>query len=93
VAVLDGPGTMITLPAGVRILLCRGVTDMRRGLDGPSKMARDVLKDPFSGAIFCFRGRRGDLVQNSIRNSILLHVTSNEGGFDHPEPGTDVDVA
>src|SRR5437764_961896 len=37
---------------------------MRRGFDGLSLMAQDVLKqDPFSGALFCFRGRRGDLVK------------------------------
>ena len=55
---------MITIPAGVRIYLACGVTDMRRGFDGLSVMAQDVLKqDPFSGAIFCFRGRRGDLVK------------------------------
>ena len=55
---------MITPPAGVRIYLACGVTDMRRGFDGLSIMAQDVLKqDPFSGAIFCFRGRRGDLVK------------------------------
>ena len=40
------------------------VTDMRKGFDGLSILAQDVLKqDPFSGAIFCFRGRRGDLVK------------------------------
>src|SRR2546430_6035612 len=55
---------MITVPAGVRIYLACGVTDMRRGFDGLSIMAQDVLKqDPFSGALFCFRGRRGDLVK------------------------------
>ena len=55
---------MITVPAGVRIYLACGVTDMRRGFDGLSIMAQDVLKqDPFSGSIFCFRGRRGDLVK------------------------------
>ena len=55
---------MITIPAGVRIYLACGVTDMRKGFDGLSIMAQDVLKqDPFSGALFCFRGRRGDLVK------------------------------
>jgi len=51
---------VITVPAGVKIYLACGVTDMRRGFDGLSIMAQDVLKqDPFSGAIFAFRGRRG----------------------------------
>ena len=55
---------MITIPAGVRIYLACGPTDMRRGFDGLSVMAQEVLKqDPFSGAIFCFRGKRGDLMK------------------------------
>ena len=55
---------MIAVPAGVRIYLACGVTDMRKGFDGLSMMAQQVLQqDPFSGAVFCFRGRRGDLVK------------------------------
>ena len=55
---------MITIPAGVKIYLAFGVTDMRKGFDGLSILAQDVLKqDPFSGSIFAFRGRRGDLVK------------------------------
>ena len=55
---------MITVPAGVRIYLACGATDMRRGFDGLSMQAQEVLnQDPFSGAIFCFRGRRGHLVK------------------------------
>jgi transposase len=47
---------VITVPAGVRIYLACGVTDMRRGFDGFSIMAQDVLKH-------CFRGRRGHLIK------------------------------
>ena len=55
---------MIGLPANTRVWLAAGRTDMRRGFDGLSIMAQDVLKqDPFSGAIFCFRGRRGHLIK------------------------------
>lgn len=55
---------MITIPAGVKIYLACGVTDMRRGFDGLSILAQDALRlDPFSGAIICFRGRRGDLIK------------------------------
>ncbi len=64
---------MITVPAGVRIYLACGVTDMRRGFDGLSIMAQDVLKqDPFSGAIFCFRGRRGHLIKMPAQLSMLM---------------------
>jgi transposase len=37
---------------------------MRRGFDGLAAQVQTVLKaDPFSGQLFVFRGRRGDLVK------------------------------
>lgn len=55
---------MIGVPAGVRIHLAMGVTDMRKGFDGLAMLAQTVLRqDPFSGHFFIFRGRRGDLVK------------------------------
>ena len=55
---------MIGLPAGTRVWLAAGVTDMRKGFDSLAMQAQSVLgKDPFSGHVFCFRGRRGDLVK------------------------------
>ena len=55
---------MIGLPAGTRIWLSAGVTDMRKGFDGLAVQAQTVLgKDPFSGHVFCFRGRRGDRIK------------------------------
>jgi transposase len=55
---------MIALPAGTRVWLAAGVTDMRKGMDGLAALAQTVLaENPFSGHIFVFRGRRGDLVK------------------------------
>src|SRR3954468_11829719 len=55
---------MIAPPAGVKIWLAAGVTDMRRGFDGLAGVVAQQLKlDPFSGAVFIFRGRRGHLVK------------------------------
>jgi transposase len=55
---------MIGLPAGTRVWLAAGVTDMRRGFDGLAAQVQTVLKeDPFSGHVFAFRGRRGDLIK------------------------------
>jgi len=55
---------LISIPAGSRIYLACGVTDMRKGFDGLSMLAQGVLKqDPFCGHLFAFRGRRGDLVK------------------------------
>jgi transposase len=55
---------MIALPAGTRVWLAAGVTDMRKGMDGLAALAQTALSEnPFSGHIFVFRGRRGDLVK------------------------------
>jgi transposase len=53
------------LPAGeVRICLACGITDMRGGFHSLASRVQTVLQlDPYSGAIFIFRGRRGDLIK------------------------------
>ena len=55
---------MIALPAETRVWLAAGVTDMRKGMDGLAALAQTTLNEnPFSGQLFVFRGRRGDLVK------------------------------
>jgi transposase len=55
---------MITPPANTRIWIAAGVTDMRRGFTGLSALVQTALEqDPLSGHVFCFRGRRGDLIK------------------------------
>ncbi len=55
---------MIGLPSSTRIWLAAGVTDMRRGFDGLAAIVQEKLAaDPFTGHVFVFRGRRGDLVK------------------------------
>jgi len=55
---------MIAPPPGVRVWLACGRTDMRKGLDGLSMLAQQVLdENPFDGALFAFRGRGGGLVK------------------------------
>jgi transposase len=55
---------VIAPPAGVRVYLACGITDMRRGFDSLAAQVQMVLRlDPFSGALFVFRGRRGDLIK------------------------------
>jgi transposase len=57
-------GAMIGLPVGTRIWIAAGVTDLRRGFTGLSGMVQTVLQEsPFSGHVFLFRGRRGDLIK------------------------------
>ncbi len=55
---------MIGWPAGTRVWLAAGVTDMRRGFDGLAALVQTQLAaQPFSGHVFVFRGRRGDLLK------------------------------
>ena len=55
---------MIGLPAGTRVWLAAGQTDMRKGFDGLATLAQSALtQDPFSGHVFVFRGRRGDIIK------------------------------
>jgi transposase len=55
---------MIGPAAGTRIWLAAGVTDLRKGFDGLSAIVQEALReDPFSGHVFVFRGRRGDMIK------------------------------
>jgi len=55
---------VIPVPANTRVWLAAGVTDMRRGFNTLAAQAEKTLAaDPFSGHLFVFRGRRGDLLK------------------------------
>jgi transposase len=55
---------VIELRSGTRIWLAAGITDMRRGFHGLSAQVQRVLEqEPYSGHVFVFRGRRGDLIK------------------------------
>ena len=55
---------MILVPNGARVWLAAGHTDMPKGFDGPALLVREMLKrDPHSGHLFVFRGRRGGLIK------------------------------
>ena len=55
---------MIPVPLETHVWLAAGVTDMRKGFNGLSAMAETVLQeDPYSGHVFVYRGRKGDLIK------------------------------
>ena len=55
---------MISIPTGAHVWLVTGHTDMRKGFDGLALIVQETLKrDPHSGHLFVFRGRRGSLVK------------------------------
>jgi len=55
---------VIELRTGTHIWIVAGVTDMRRGFQGLSAQVQTKLEQqPFSGHVFVFRGRRGDMIK------------------------------
>ncbi len=80
---------MLTLPPSVRIFVCRGATDIRKGIDSLCAMARDVVgEDPFTGHLFAFGNRRRDAVKILFwdRSGFwLLYKRLERGTFAWPE--------
>jgi transposase len=55
---------MIQITPQMRVLVAVAPADFRRGIDGLAQHCRAVLTaDPFSGALFVFRNRRGTAVK------------------------------
>ena len=88
---------MMLVPAGVRVHVALGITDMRKGLDGLTMLVQEVLaQDPFSGHLFAFRGRKANLVKIVFWDGsglCLFTKRLDQGGFVWPqadEPGGQV---
>jgi len=55
---------MIPVPMHAQVWLAAGVTDMRKGFAALAAQAEQTTKqNPFSGHMFVFRGRQGDLIK------------------------------
>ncbi len=85
---------MIGLSGGVKVFLACGRTDMRKGMDGLAMQVQAVLQeDPFSGHVFCFRGRRGDLIKAlywDTQGLCLFAKRLEKGRFIWPSPADGV---
>ena len=85
---------MIPFPAGTRIWLAAGHTDMRRGMNGLALKVQEVLRrDPFGGHLFVFRGRRGTLIKvlwHDGQGMCLLAKRLERGRFVWPSPADGV---
>lgn len=85
---------MIAIPAGVRVWLATGHTDMRKGFPGLSLQVQEVLKhDPLGGHLFCFRGRRGHLLKviwHDGQGACLFVKKLERGRFLWPSPADGV---
>jgi len=79
---------MISIAAGVRVLVATKPVDFRRGADSLAALVREQLKhDPFSGTIFIFRSKRADRLKILAWDGsglVLLWKRLEQGGFRWP---------
>jgi len=55
---------VISIPAGVRVLVATKPVDFRRGADSLAALAKEALRqDPYSGTVLVFRAKRADRVK------------------------------
>ena len=85
---------MIAIPAGVRVWLATGHTNIRKGFPGLSLQVQEVLKrDPLGGHLFCFRGRKGRLLKviwHDGQGAYLFVKKLERGRFLWPSPADGV---
>jgi len=83
---------MIPVPSNTKVWLASGVTDMRKGFVGLSAQAETVLREnPYSGHLFVFRGRRGDLLKViwwDGQGACLFSKRLEKGRFVWPSPAS-----
>ncbi|WP_158741984.1 IS66 family insertion sequence element accessory protein TnpB [Acidisphaera sp. L21] len=79
---------MITIPAGVRVLLATQPVDFRKGAHGLAALAAEVLgEDPFSGVVIVYRAKRADRVKLLMWDGsglILVWKQLQHGAFEWP---------
>jgi transposase len=74
---------MIQINPQMRVLVAVEPIDFRRGIDGLARVCRESLgADPFSGAVFVFRSRRGTAIKLLVYDGQgfwLCHKRFSEG--------------
>ena len=80
---------MIPIPAGVRVWLATGHTDMRKGFDGLALMVQETLKhDPHGGHLFVFRNKTADRIKILLWEGdglVIWYKRLEAGTFRFPE--------
>lgn len=79
---------MLSLNTDTKIYLSCGVTDMRKGINGLSVLAQEVISEKIStGAMFVFRGKRSDRIKIlwwDGQGFCLFYKCLNRGRFTWP---------
>lgn len=81
---------MILSGGKVRVWLATKPVDFRKGHDGLSAVVREKLgHDPFSGAVFIFRSKRGDRLKLLVWDQtglVMIYKRLEGGAFHWPTP-------
>jgi len=76
---------MLQITPQMKILVAVEPVDFRRGIDGLAQMCKQRLgEDPFSGAVFVFRNRRGTALKALVYDGQgfwLCHKRLSQGRF------------
>lgn len=84
---------MLSFAPSLKVYLAPGTTDMRRSFDSLSAMARTVMeKDPWSGHLFVFCGRRRHIMKVLYSDGTGLCLIAKrlaKGTFAWPEARAD----
>jgi transposase len=79
---------MISIPAGVRVLVATKPVDFRRGADSLAALAMEGLKqDVYSGVVLVFRAKRADrikIVSWDGTGLVMLWKAIDQGAFKWP---------
>lgn len=66
------------IPAGARVWIAMGHTDMRKGIQGLALIVQQALRrDSFAGDLYVFRGRAGSLVKIIWHDGIGMSLYAN----------------
>jgi transposase len=80
---------MLNFASDNKIYLSLGVTDMRKGINGLSLLATDIISKRISiGSIFVFRGKRSDKIKIlwwDGQGFCLFYKCLNKGKFTWPK--------
>ena len=76
---------MLAITPQMKILVAIKPADFRKGIDGLARLCKEALgEDPFSGAVFCFRNRRGTAIKVLVYDGQgfwLCHKRLSNGRF------------